>query len=62
MSSLRAENVRSEVTDVTGDVKYIGKSVFRHKFLFGGGGGGATDLPVPLLRRLRFDRIGHFTL
>ena len=28
MSRLRAENVRSEVADVTGIVKYIGKSVF----------------------------------
>ena len=60
LSSLRAENVRSEVTDVTGDVKYIGKSVFRHKNVCWGGGG-AMDLPVPLLRRLCFDRIGQFT-
>ena len=29
---MRAENVRSEVTDVTGIVKYIGKTAFRHTF------------------------------
>ena len=27
-------------------------------FVWGGGGGGVTDLPVSLLRRLCFDRIG----
>ena len=32
MSPLRAENVRSEVVDVTGIVKYIGKTGFRHTF------------------------------
>ena len=31
LSRLRAKNVRSEVTDVTGIVKYISKSVFRHQ-------------------------------
>ena len=43
MSSLRAENVDSEVADVTAIVKYIRKSVFGTKpppppakFLFGG--------------------------
>ena len=35
---LRAENVRSEVADVTGIVKNIGKSVFRHQNVGGGGG------------------------
>ena len=34
---LRAENVRSEVADVTGIVKNIGKSVFRHQDVGGGG-------------------------
>ena len=43
MSRLRAENVRSEVADVTGIVKYIGKSVFRHQNV-----GGSSSL----LRRL----------
>ena len=33
---LRAENVRSEVADVTGIVKNIGKSVFRHQNVWGG--------------------------
>ena len=33
---LRAENVRSEVADVTGIVKNIGKSVFRHQNVGGG--------------------------
>ena len=31
LSRLRAENVRSEVADVTGIVKYTSKSVFRHQ-------------------------------
>ena len=35
---LRAENVRSKVADVTGIVKNIGKSVFRHQNVGGGGG------------------------
>ena len=32
--------MRSEVTDVTGIVKYISKSVFRHQNVRGEGGGG----------------------
>ena len=39
--SVRAENVRSEVADVTGIVKHIGKSVFRCQNVGGGGGGAA---------------------
>ena len=31
LSRLRAENLRSEVADVRGIVKYIGKSVFWHQ-------------------------------
>ena len=31
LSRLRAENVRSEVTHVTGIVKYLRKSVFRYR-------------------------------
>ena len=34
------------------------KVFFGPNFCLGRGGGGATDLPVPLLRRLCFDRIG----
>ena len=33
---------------------FFGKKMF----VFFLGGGGATDLPVPLIRRLCFDRIG----
>ena len=36
LSRLRAENVCSEVTDVTGIVKHISKSVFRHQNVRGG--------------------------
>ena len=35
LSRLRADNMRSEVTDVTSIVKYISKSVFRHQNVWG---------------------------
>ena len=44
-SYLGAENVRSEVADVTGIVKYIGKTVFRHQNW--GGGYGPLFPPTP---------------
>ena len=39
--------MRSEVADVTGIVKNIGKSVFRHQDVGGGGGGGGPHPPPP---------------
>ena len=44
LSPLRAENVRSEVADNTDIVKYIGKCVFRHQNV---AGGGSYVVPLP---------------
>ena len=48
LSRLRAKNLRSEVADVTGIVKYIGKSVFWHQPPPPpGGGSSAPCSPTP---------------
>ena len=64
LSRLRAENVRSEVTDFTGIVKHVSKSVsyasLSHQS-FVRGGNYATPPPCPLLPRLwyYFSKVIH---